>query len=224
MTFSLITQKLVYSPIKSNDSSTREYPHGKTGLLFVGVITAEKYMETRAKSSYLTWGKSVPGKIFFFTKSNSTNIANLPIIKLPEIDDSYPPQKKSFRMLKFMYENYLDKFGWFLRADDDVYIKMDKLEEFLRNLNSSKHLYIGQPGFGVKSEFGKLNLSHNECFCMGGPGIIISRETLRTIGPYLDFCFNHLIFTYHEDVEVGRCINKFVNITCTVNYEVSKQV
>ena len=60
------------------------------------------------------------------------------------VDDSYPPQKKSFRMLEYLWEQYGDHFEWFLRADDDVYVRPDKLEKLLRSVDSSKvqHLAI----------------------------------------------------------------------------------
>lgn len=43
-----------------------------------------------------------------------------------------------------MYEHFIDKFEWFLRADDDVFIKPDKLEKFLRRVDSSKAQFIGE--------------------------------------------------------------------------------
>lgn len=46
-------------------------------------------------------------------------------------------------MLHFMYEHFIDKFEWFLRADDDVFIKPDKLEKFLRRVDSTKAQFIG---------------------------------------------------------------------------------
>lgn len=193
-------------------------------LIYIGVMTAQEFLETRARSTHLTWAKSLPGKINFFSRSNSFSDIQLPLVSLPGVDDAYPPQKKSFRMLKYMYENYLDKYEWFMRADDDVYIKVDELEKMLRSLNSSKALYIGQPGFGTKKEFGKLRLQQKESFCMGGPGLIMSKETLRRIGPHLDFCYQNLVYSYHEDVEIGRCINKFANITCTLAYEVNFEI
>lgn len=190
-------------------------------FILIGVITAKNLLETRAKSTYATWGKQVTGQIIFFSRSNFWGkTSDLPVVNLPGTDDAYPPQKKSFKMLKYMYENYLDKYEWFMRADDDVYIKPDKLEAFLRRLNSSIALFIGQPGFGTKNEFGRLSLKEHESFCMGGPGMVISRETLRRIGPYIEECYKSLTFSFHEDVEIGRCINRFAKIGCTLSYEV----
>ena len=99
---------------------------------------------------------------------------------------------------------------------------MDELERFLRSVNSSKPWYIGQPGQGTKEEFGKLFLDEDENFCMGGPGMIMSRETLARIGPRMRSCLRHNLFSAHEDVEIGRCVRKYAGIPCTWNYEMSK--
>lgn len=189
-------------------------------LVFVGVMTAQKYLDTRAKSVYNTWGRDIPGKMSFFSRSGSSTQLDLPLVSLPDVDDSYPPQKKSFMMLKFMHDNYLNKFEWFMRVDDDVYIKPNKLELLLRSLNSSVPQFIGQAGLGNKDEFGLLSLDYDENFCMGGPGMVFSRETLKRVVPHISYCLKNLYST-HEDVEIGRCVRKFANISCTWSYEVS---
>jgi hypothetical protein len=38
---------------------------------------------------------------------------------------------------------------------------------------------VGQAGRGNNEEFGLLSLEFDENFCMGGPGIIMSRQTLK---------------------------------------------
>ena len=81
-----------------------------------------------------------------------------------------------------------------------------------------KPYYIGQPGTGTREEYGKLALGENENFCMGGPGIILSRETLARFTPHIKKCLKNF-YTYHEDVELGRCIHKYANISCTWSYE-----
>jgi len=140
-------------------------------------------------------------------------------VPLPGVDDSYPPQKKSFMMLKYMHDHYLDKYEWFMRADDDVYIKGDKLENFLRSLNSSEPLFLGQTGLGTTEEMGKLALEPGENFCMGGPGVIMSREVLRRMVPHIGECLREM-YTTHEDVEVGRCVRRFAGVQCVWSYEV----
>jgi chondroitin sulfate synthase len=141
-------------------------------------------------------------------------------------------------MLYYMYQHFIDKFEFFARADDDVFIRMDKLERFLRSVDSSKPQFIGQAGRGNSEEFGLLSLEFDENFCMGGPGVIMSRETLRRyfrlkqllgsfsllvcpfcrVAPHIPTCLKNLYST-HEDVELGRCVQKFAGIPCTWNYE-----
>jgi len=50
--------------------------------------------------------------------------------------------------------------------------------------------------------------------------MIMSRETLKRIAPYIEDCLVNL-YTAHEDVEIGRCVRKFAGVSCTWNYEVS---
>ncbi|XP_076624346.1 chondroitin sulfate synthase [Colletes latitarsis] len=192
-----------------------------SSLVFVGVMTAGKYLDTRAKAVYETWGKELPGKIAFFSSESSTvpaNCPDLPLVPLLRVDDTYPPQKKSFMMLQYMWNNYGNRFEWFLRADDDVYVRSDRLEKLLRSVDSRRAMYIGQAGRGNSEEFGLLSLEYDENFCMGGPGVILSRETLRRIVPHIKYCLRHL-YTTHEDVELGRCVQKYAGIPCTWSYE-----
>lgn len=201
--------------LKTNDTVSNS---NKT-LVFVGVMTAEQYLETRARAVYDTWGQDLPGRIAFFS-SEVSRAENLPLVPLRDVDDSYPPQKKSFMMLLYMYEEYGDRFEWFFRADDDVYVRGDKLEEFLRSVDSRKPQFIGQAGRGTSAERDALSLDYNENFCMGGPGVLISRETLRRVAPHVKYCLENL-YTTHEDVELGRCVAKFAGVSCTWSYDVS---
>jgi chondroitin sulfate synthase len=107
-----------------------EFVHNsRKSLLFVGVMTAQKYLATRARAVYETWGREIPGRVAFFTSATSLppkNRPDLPIVRLRGVDVSYAPQKKSFRMLQYMWERYGDRFEWFMRADDDVYVRPDR--------------------------------------------------------------------------------------------------
>ncbi|KAJ9588123.1 hypothetical protein L9F63_018514 [Diploptera punctata] len=219
---SLLVSRVNDDPLKIIGLTAGETVHNsRKTLLFVGVMTAQKYLPTRATAVYETWGKELPGRIAFFTSSTSIPPANrpdLPLVRLKGVDDSYPPQKKSFLMLQYMWENYGNKFEWFLRADDDVYVRPDRLERLLRSVDSRKPQFIGQAGRGNQEEFGLLSLEYDENFCMGGPGVLLSRETLARVAPHVKTCLQNL-YTTHEDVELGRCVQKFAGIPCTWSYE-----
>lgn len=118
---------------------------------------------------------------------------------------------------------YSERDGWqnSQRNNSDlVFLSGEKLEEFLRSLNSSKPLYLGQTGLGNIEELGKLGLEPGENFCMGGPGMIFSREVLRRMVPHIGECLREM-YTTHEDVEVGRCVRRFGGTQCVWSYEVS---
>ncbi|XP_028633045.1 chondroitin sulfate synthase 3 [Grammomys surdaster] len=211
----------------SGDGGAAAPTSGPGDFLYVGVMTAQKYLGSRALAAQRTWARFIPGRVEFFSSQQPPSAAlgqpppPLPVIALPGVDDSYPPQKKSFMMIKYMHDHYLDKYEWFMRADDDVYIKGDKLEEFLRSLNSSKPLYLGQTGLGNTEELGKLGLEPGENFCMGGPGMIFSREVLRRMVPHIGECLREM-YTTHEDVEVGRCVRRFGGTQCVWSYEMQQ--
>lgn len=199
-------------------------PAAPRRFLYVGVMTAQKYLASRAVAAYKTWARSVPGRVEFFSSAGSEVVplpAPLPLVALPGVDDSYPPQKKSFMMLKYIHDHHLQQYEWFMRADDDVYVRGERLERFLRSLNSSKPLYLGQTGLGVAEELGRLALEPGENFCMGGPGMIFSREVLRRMVPHIGTCLREM-FTTHEDVEVGRCVRRFGGTQCVWSYEMQQ--
>ncbi|KAJ7369823.1 Chondroitin sulfate synthase 1 [Desmophyllum pertusum] len=108
----------------------------------------------------------------------------LPVVSLPGVDDSYPPLKKSLMMIKYMHNYHIDEYEWFMRADDDLYVRNDKLEGLLRSLNSSDDIHLGQARTAAEGK-GKL----------------------------------HLLPGDNYYVELGRCIQRYAGVPCTLSYE-----
>ncbi|XP_039270882.2 chondroitin sulfate synthase 1-like [Styela clava] len=198
--------------------------HEQEKFLYVGVMTAGKYVGTRGKAILDTWAPKINGKVELFVGETAIlqdiqDEKAMNVVRLKRVNDNdYPPQKKSFMMLKHMYDQYLNGYEWFMRADDDAYVKADKLERFLRRLNSSEPLFLGQTGLGNEEERGKLTLDHGENYCMGGPGMIFSREVIRRIAPHIRTCLRNM-YTNHEDVEISRCVSKYADVKCVWSYE-----
>ena len=191
---------------------------GTRELIIIGVMTADKFLDTRAKAVFETWGKQVPGKLQFF--SSGTSKTKLPVVRLPGVSDSYPPVKKSFMMMKYLHDNYINQYEWFMRADDDVYVRTDKLANFLHSLNSSDDLHLGHAGIGKVYERQSLNLGVGENYCIGGPGVVLSRSFLKKVVQHVDYCLENILSS-HEDFELGRCIQRFTGVSCTWSHEVS---
>lgn len=215
------------APRTSNDAPVE--PSRERELIFIGVMTAEKFLETRAAAINQTWGQHVPGRLVFFVGGDVSLSKyahlNMPIVALRHVTDgTYPPQKKSFLMLRYMFNTGLVEgsphFDWYMRVDDDAYVRGDRLEGLLRGLNASQPVYMGQTGLGNKEEYGHLSLGDRDNYCMGGTGMIFSRRLMELVVPRLGECMREL-YTMHEDVEIGRCVRRYAGVSCTWAYEVS---
>ena len=90
------------------DAVVAPYQKSKTGLVLIGIMTAAKYVDTRAYNVWRTWAQRIPGKVLFFVAEDTYSIyEDMPLIRLKGVDDTYPPQKKSFAMVRWMYDNYV---------------------------------------------------------------------------------------------------------------------
>ena len=187
--------------------------------LYIGVVTAQNLLSTRAAAVNHTWGQKAPKLEFFSSLDHADSTLGLPIVSLDGVDDRYPPQKKVFRMLKYMYDHYINEYNWFMRADDDVYVCVEHLMHFLSKLDPSRILYIGQPGGGKPQDLARIKMKPHEHYCMGGPGVIFSRALLIKLAPHLEDCLEHEVVSWNEDLEVGRCISRRLGVQCTWNYE-----
>ena len=69
-------------------------------------------------------------------------------------DKAYPPQKKCFMMMRYMYDNHINDYEWFMRVDDDAYLDYSRLTQLLNTINSSLPIFFGSPGFGIDPDDG----------------------------------------------------------------------
>lgn len=202
---------------------------GHREKLLVGVLTTEDHLDSLILAINNTWAPALPKVIFFTPYSRDAEfhekynkILGLPIVQLLDIesDDSTSKITISFKMLKYMNDHYINSFEWFMRAEDTMYMKPDKLLEFLNTVNSSRDLYIGHPSaFGASESDAKANIYSHQKYCEGGPGVILSRSALARLTPKLESCLEESQ-SDDEDVELGRCLYKNLGLQCTWSYEV----
>ena len=228
----------------SSQSQRREPAHLSSeykvrGRLYIAIITTEKYLATRAKAIHETWGRDIDSanKIVFYVGSDCNisypGLEKLAIVRLKNIADYvYPPQRKVFAALQHMYRYHGNGYQWFLRADDDVYVRVARLDRLLGRLDPNEKVYLGRAGVGKKQDVKRLQLRSHERYCMGGPGVVLSRATLNAVAPYLDRCLKAIEvhnragkgvsggMWFNEDVELGRCISRTVGIQCSNSEEV----
>ncbi len=108
---------------------------------------------------------------------------------------------KMFRAYKYIYKKYSD-YDWYLKADDDTFIFMDNLRDFLKSKNSSIPINFGR----------NWNISVESGYESGGAGYVLSREAMMRLGEALDKNYTYCSNTGVEDVDTARCLRK-LNVT-----------
>ena len=99
--------------LEANSKNKINIVRDRKHFIYIGVLTAQKYLQTRGRAIMDTWAKKVPGTVEFYVGEGVENVNDggppLPLVKLKTVkDDSYPPQKKSFLLLKTMHDIYLN--------------------------------------------------------------------------------------------------------------------
>ena len=222
--YTLVSYLVVPKNLSKDTAEFSTQVTNNSNILLIAVITANQHLQSRAKAVRETWlrvAAEADIDVLFYTGEESSDISvgDIPIVHLHGVDDTYPPQKKVFKMLKHAHVNYMNNYKWLLRADDDVYIRVKEIVNFLSTIDYHKLVYMGQPGIGKPEDVKRLKLYPHEHFCMGGPGVLFSSSLLAKLVWHLDYCLQHVV-SYNEDVEVGRCISRHLGIQCTWAYDV----
>lgn len=115
------------------------------------MMSTERYLEGRASAAIDTWARDTKKlrennetvKIDIFATGRNV-ISGIDVIQLPGVSDNvYPPQRKSFSMLRYLHDHYTNEYDWFIRLDDDAYLSWPVVEKLLRRLDSKQPLYLG---------------------------------------------------------------------------------
>jgi hypothetical protein len=119
-----------------------------------------------------TWGWRCDG---FFAASSKTQRDIGAVNLLHKGKEEYNNLWQKVRsMMAFMYDNYLDDYDYFLLADDDTFIVLENLRNYLLSLESAtggrdaRPLYIGSPV-----------VNGDTYYHTGGPGYVLNRSALR---------------------------------------------
>ena len=145
-------------------------------MLAVGLLAccSKDFYNEQIKACKETWCNSdIP--IYYFTGEKCSGNCENNVIHLPNVkDDVLSATYKQWNGLRWLYEKHPEaKFYYF--AGTDTYARLDKLIEYLKNMNSEENLYIGGHGF-IRNETGKEIYFHS-----GGSGFILSNSLMKNI-------------------------------------------
>jgi len=90
---------------------------------------------------------------------------------------------KHIGSIMHVYDNYMNKFDWFIYANDDTFIAMDNLKLFLKDKCPFEPKLYGRV-MKYDQERVKIYTSGNNSrgFLQGGCGILESHEAIRRFG------------------------------------------
>eukprot|EP00051_Salpingoeca_urceolata_P035814 m.31484 g.31484 ORF g.31484 m.31484 type:complete len:702 (+) comp9760_c0_seq1:455-2560(+) len=186
--------------------------------LVVGVLTDPKSLTSICMAAYTTWVRDLEAlaKVYFFIGSCQAVTKGFPgnLVCL-DTPDTYPPQRKVFLMWKWLHDNELRNYQWFMKVDHDSYVNVRRIGQLVKALGAGKQRfrrsYIGSPVSGRREEQSKLGLNGAR-YCLG-MGYIVNFLTLREIGKHLMTCAGAVV-SNHSDTEMGRCIHRYAGIQC----------
>ncbi len=106
------------------------------------ILTTPKYFNTRTRAVNTTWAPRCDKYLFISEHTNNTQ--HFPIAPIQNLTIGYKHlTKKSTLAFYYAYENFIDQFDWFVKADDDTYIIIENLKNFLQKQNSSQAITFG---------------------------------------------------------------------------------
>lgn len=111
---------------------------------------------------------------------------------------------KNFPGLKLLW-NRFPNADWYVMIDDDTYLSMENLENYLSQYNPSQPLYIGSPTSFIGCD-GVTSWTGGPLFAHGGSGIIISRGAMEKLTPLVPKCIRSYKSCWAGDIKVSLCL------------------
>lgn len=191
--------------LDNNDrrSRSRLYFDNKTGKylpkILCFIMTIENGNEIKKNAVKSTWGKRCDKLLFVENGTHFTETDG--ILRVPIKHESRQELwHKIIFAISYIYENYLDQYDWFFKADDDTYVIMENLKEFLSIKSSpNEPIYFGH----------KFKRYVEQGYMSGGSGYVLSKKALKLLYEIgfkqkLEDC--NMNDGYIEDVEIGYCL------------------
>ena len=160
------------------------------------VLTSPANHEKKAKHVKATWGRRCNKLIFM----SSLDDNDLPSINLKVEEGHNKLWGKTKAAFKYVYNNYIDEYDWFMKADDDTYVVLENLRYMLSLYDKKIPIYFG-------CKFRKFTTNG---YMSGGAGYVLSKKALRLFIekalPDPKLCSQGNIAS--EDVEIGKCLER----------------
>ena len=159
-------------------------------------MTSPDTLHSRAISIKETWGPRCDVTLYMSSKVDP----DFPAIGLPVSEGRNSLWNKTKAAFQYIYEHHFNDADWFMKVDDDTYVIVENLRDFLRNKNSSKPVYYGH----------QYKAHLRQGYMSGGSGYVMSKDALQKLVVnelrVNSNCGVHGQINNVEDVMVGLCL------------------
>lgn len=183
------------NPFKGNIQEQKNEPDIYEIRLLCWVPISPKSHESKSKAIRETWGKRCD-ELLFMSEIEEPQEGTV-ILNIKEgRGNTWAKTRMAF---KYLYDNYLNDYDWFLKADDDTYVIIENLRYMLTTYDPDLSIAFG-------ARFARKG---NKNYFSGGAGYILSRGALKDYAekayPNSGLCKSKLS-GLGEDVQMGRCM------------------
>ena len=199
------------------DSETEDDKSTRHNSLIIGVRASSLDRYTAVRK---TWGLNAQKLVYFSSMKESGFMeGDAPVVNLSEgvRDHAHKLHPNTYQLLKYMHDNFFNDFGWFIGTNDNVYVRVDQLTNYLAKLDPNGEQCFGPPDSGGQ----KIN-PEMEGYGVEGPVTIFSRGLLKKLSPHLERCLMNS--STSNDTDVERCLRENVAFQCERNSEVGDSV
>ncbi|ETN62052.1 chondroitin synthase [Anopheles darlingi] len=189
--------------------------------LFLGVLTTTENIDSLATAINRTAAHLVNKiKFFIHAESMKSNFQLKNIVGFTDTRENLRP----FHMLKFLADNYLDEYDYFLLVTDTTYVNARTLRSQLEHLSVTMDVYMGRPLAGANgpeeggpgtggespssssgSSTGTGTGTGTSGYCDLNAGIILSSGVIRKVRANLDWCVRNALGDDHSH-NIGKCV------------------
>lgn len=182
--------------------------------LFVGVMTSQENINTLATAFNRTTAHLV-NKIKYFINADNvkSNFRLKNIVGFTDTRENMRP----FHVLKYIADNYLNDFDYFMLTTDEVYVDVRRLIEKLYHISISYDVYMGTRVIDAE---GTEHLLGEKKVCDIQSAIVLSSSVIRKIRANLDWCVRNAVTSFHS-LNIGKCVMYSTKLTeCQQSFQV----
>ncbi|XP_059482339.1 glycoprotein-N-acetylgalactosamine 3-beta-galactosyltransferase 1-like [Neocloeon triangulifer] len=147
------------------------------------VMTHPNNHNSKAQYIRYSWGRHCNRLVFISDGTRRDD--SLPVVKVNAKSGRSGLWDKVKKAFRYMHSNYSGQYDWIIKADDDTFVNVDSLRNFLLGFSPEAPLFFGE----------QLRSPYDQIYMAGGGGYVLSRVGVQK--------FIDLLNDPRSDEEVG---------------------